>query len=146
MSDYKHIYNSIDNAMRHIQQAQEYCGDAMHLDKESCGTWKKQLKEIEKQVKSCYRNVETKHKKASLKKEEKTTIEKQASRLKKFAEDNQGTIYQQKGYKDRDDYLTQLAEEYDLDEYTVFSLADMLGPNEDFDGLINALEDAADFF
>ena len=86
MSNYKHIYNAIDNAMRHIQQAQEYCNDAMHLDKEACGGWKKQLKEAEKQIKACYKKVESKHKKASLKNEEIEPLEKKSSRLKKVAE------------------------------------------------------------
>ena len=51
------------------------------------------------------------------------------------------SIYEEKGYTDRNDYLTSLAKDYGIDEYTVFALADMLGPNEDFDGLIMALED-----
>lgn len=46
-------------------------------------------------------------------------------------------------YGSRDNYLEGLAEEYGLPVETVFSLADMLGPNEDFDGLISALEDFA---
>jgi hypothetical protein len=86
MSQYKHIYNAIDNAMRQIQQAQEYCHDAMHLDKESCGGWKKQLKDVEKQLKGCYKKVESKHKKASIKNEEVVPMEKKATRLKKVAE------------------------------------------------------------
>lgn len=53
----------------------------------------------------------------------------------------ENTIYQERGYKDRKDYLTNLADEYGVDEYIVFSLADMLGEAEDFDGLINELED-----
>lgn len=44
-------------------------------------------------------------------------------------------------YKDREGYLKSLAEEYGVDLDTVLSLADLLGPSEDFDGLINALED-----
>lgn len=51
-------------------------------------------------------------------------------------------IYQQNGYKDRDDYLTCLAEDYGVPIEDVYSLADMLGENEDFDGLVSALEDA----
>lgn len=50
-------------------------------------------------------------------------------------------IYAQKGYKDRYDYLDSLAEEYGVSKMVVYSLADLLGPSEDFDGLINALED-----
>lgn len=52
------------------------------------------------------------------------------------------SIYQQNGYTDRDDYLTCLAEDYGISLDYVYSLADMLGENEDFDGLVSALEDA----
>ena len=41
----------------------------------------------------------------------------------------------------REQYLRQLADEYGIDELIVFELADVLGENEDYDGLINALED-----
>ena len=51
-------------------------------------------------------------------------------------------IYQQNGYTDRDDYLTCLSEDYEVSIEDVYSLADMLGENEDFDGLVSALEDA----
>ena len=51
-------------------------------------------------------------------------------------------IYQQNGYADRDDYLTCLSEDYGVPIDDVYSLADMLGENEDFDGLVSALEDA----
>ncbi len=44
----------------------------------------------------------------------------------------------------REERLTELAEEYGVPTRTVFYLADILGPNEDEDGLINALEDMAD--
>jgi len=54
---------------------------------------------------------------------------------------NNSDIYKQKGYKDRNEYLDSLAEEYTVSKMVVYSLADMLGPSEDFDGLINALED-----
>lgn len=50
-------------------------------------------------------------------------------------------VYKDKGYKDREDYLDSLADEYGVSRMVVYSLADMLGPSEDFDGLINALED-----
>ena len=52
--------------------------------------------------------------------------------------------YQAHGYANRRDYLESLAQEYPRD--TVFALASMLGPNEDFDGLVTALEDYADEF
>lgn len=41
----------------------------------------------------------------------------------------------------RSAYLKYLAEEYNVDFFTVTSLAEVLGPNEDFDGLVSALED-----
>ena len=50
-------------------------------------------------------------------------------------------IYQQNEYTDRDDYLTCLSEDYGVSIEDVYSLAEMLGENEDFDGLICALED-----
>ena len=50
-------------------------------------------------------------------------------------------IYQQNGYADRDDYLTCLAEDYGVSIESVYSLAEMLGEGEDFDGLVCALED-----
>ena len=51
-------------------------------------------------------------------------------------------IYQENGYKDRKDYLNSMAEEFDIPITVVLSIANMLGPNEDFDGLVSALEDA----
>lgn len=50
-------------------------------------------------------------------------------------------IYQQNEYADRDDYLTCLSGDYGVSINDVYSLAEMLGENEDFDGLICALED-----
>ena len=50
-------------------------------------------------------------------------------------------IYQINGYKNRKEYLFAMAEEYGVDEETVFLMADMLGKDEDFDGLISMLED-----
>lgn len=51
-------------------------------------------------------------------------------------------IYKEKGYKNREDYLKSLVDEFStLDYITIKTLADVLGPNEDFDGLINQLED-----
>ena len=48
-------------------------------------------------------------------------------------------IYQENGYADRDDYLNCLSEDYGVPIEDVFSLAEMLGENEDFDGLVSAL-------
>ena len=41
-------------------------------------------------------------------------------------------------------YLDDLADDYGVDSFVVYSLADILGPNEDHDGLITALGDYAD--
>ena len=51
------------------------------------------------------------------------------------------SIYTDEGYTSRKDYLTCLAEDYEVPVDTVFALACMLGPDEDFDGLVNAIED-----
>ena len=51
--------------------------------------------------------------------------------------------YQANGYQNRRDYLESLAQEYPRD--AVFALASILGPNEDFDGLVIALEDEFDY-
>lgn len=55
-------------------------------------------------------------------------------------------IYQEHGYNSRKDYLQCLAEDYNVPLEVVYSLASMLGPSEDFDGLITALEDAEEMF
>ena len=55
--------------------------------------------------------------------------------------DELGDAYQRNGYKDRDDYLKQLSELYDVDHDLIVEVAELLGPTEDFDGLVIALED-----
>lgn len=50
-------------------------------------------------------------------------------------------VYEKHGYVDRFEYLDHLADEYGVSIELVYGLADMLGPSEDFDGLINALEE-----
>jgi hypothetical protein len=50
-------------------------------------------------------------------------------------------IYQQNGYKDREDYLDSLREDYGE---AVDILTSVLPPSEDFDGLITSLEDMND--
>lgn len=52
--------------------------------------------------------------------------------------------YTENGFVSRRAYLENLAEEYGIDRTTVFAMAQLLGPSEDFDGLVSALEDAAD--
>lgn len=51
-------------------------------------------------------------------------------------------IYQKNGYADRDDYLNCLSEDYGVPIEDVHGLAEILGENEDFDGLVSTLEDA----
>ena len=51
-------------------------------------------------------------------------------------------VYQQNGFTSRQDYLNNLAEEYND---VVFDLADLLGEAEDFDGLVTSLEDYSDY-
>ena len=55
-------------------------------------------------------------------------------------------IYQENGYESRKHYLQCMSEDYDVPLEVVYSLASMLGPNEDMDGLVNALEDAESKF
>jgi hypothetical protein len=53
------------------------------------------------------------------------------------------TIYQENGYASRREYLDSLADDLGLDPRTVYLMAEMLGPSEDFDGLVTSLEDYA---
>ena len=55
-------------------------------------------------------------------------------------------VYVQNGYRDRKDYLQSMAEEYGVSDEKVALLADILGPDEDFDGLVSSLEDLSDEF
>lgn len=50
-------------------------------------------------------------------------------------------VYQKNGYRNRMHYLKSIADDYCLNLSTVLMAANMLGPNEDFDGLISFLED-----
>ncbi|GHV55750.1 hypothetical protein AGMMS49579_19280 [Spirochaetia bacterium] len=51
------------------------------------------------------------------------------------------SVYTQNGYKDREDYLKNLADDWGLELFAVNMVADMLGSSEDFDGLVSELED-----
>ena len=55
----------------------------------------------------------------------------------------ESNIYTEEGYKDRNDYLRGLAGDYGISYNKVKTIADMLGPTEDFDGLVSTLEDMA---
>lgn len=54
-------------------------------------------------------------------------------------------VYQKNGYESREDYLKCMSEDYGVPLEVVKSLADMM-PGEEFDGLINILEDAEGMF
>lgn len=56
------------------------------------------------------------------------------------------SIYEIKGFKDRQDYFEYLADENGIDISVVHAVADMLGEIEDFDGLPITLEDYAFMF
>lgn len=52
------------------------------------------------------------------------------------------TPYIEAGFKDRRSYLASLAEEHGMTQKEVFEIAEILGPEEDFDALIVYLEGA----
>jgi hypothetical protein len=52
-----------------------------------------------------------------------------------------GSPHDPYGGRTRQQYLDDLAKEYDVTRAFVLELASMLGPNEDFDGLVTELED-----
>ncbi len=54
------------------------------------------------------------------------------------------SAYTEQGYQSRRDYLECLAEDFGVPFSTVAAMAAMLGPSEDFDGLVTSLEDYAD--
>lgn len=51
------------------------------------------------------------------------------------------SIYTENGYQNRRDYLDSLADDYGVERATVYAIADLYGPGEDFDGLVTAIED-----
>ena len=55
--------------------------------------------------------------------------------------EHQMSVYKDNGYADRKAYLAELAQDYGR---KVFIFAELLGPNEDFDGLVTSLEDTED--
>jgi len=50
-------------------------------------------------------------------------------------------IYKENGYKDRRDYLENLADEHGISLEEVEIISSVLGPDEDFDGLVTMLDD-----
>lgn len=55
------------------------------------------------------------------------------------------SIYKQNGYNNRGSYLNQMSDDYGVPLETVLELSDLLGPEEDFDGLTSSLEDYEDY-
>ena len=53
-------------------------------------------------------------------------------------------IYTDNGYTDRAEYLFCMADEYGINIDKVELVADLLGPSEDFDGLVTTLQDMQD--
>lgn len=51
--------------------------------------------------------------------------------------------YQEDGAIDRFGYLESLADDHGVEFNMVLTLVDVLGPEEDFDGLVTSLEDLA---
>ena len=54
--------------------------------------------------------------------------------------------YEEDGAFDRYGYLRNLAENYGIDLPTLIDIADLLGAEEDFDGLISTLDDGVEGF
>lgn len=52
--------------------------------------------------------------------------------------------YKENGFKNRNDYLDFLADDYGVSAYQVHVLAQMLGETEDFDGLITSVQDLSE--
>jgi len=53
------------------------------------------------------------------------------------------SIYQENGFSNRAEYLADLADTIGIDLSIVRVMADLLGADEDFDGLVTSLEDYA---
>ena len=55
---------------------------------------------------------------------------------------DENNAYIQNGYESREHYLQCMSDDYGVPIEAVYSLADSLGEDEEFDGLVSALEDA----
>lgn len=49
------------------------------------------------------------------------------------------TVYEDNGYENRAEYLWSLTEDHNVSIETVHLYSGLLGPSEDFDGLVSAL-------
>lgn len=55
-------------------------------------------------------------------------------------------VYVENGYENRKDYLKCMAEDYGVPYGDVVQFAQVMGADEDFDGLITMLEDYSEMF
>jgi len=55
-------------------------------------------------------------------------------------------VYQEKGFKDREEYLESIGEDYDIPAGFIEAMSDVLGESEDFDGLLSSMEDYESMF
>jgi hypothetical protein len=53
--------------------------------------------------------------------------------------DKRSTVYEDNGYKNRTEYLWSLTEDHNVSIGTVHLYSDLMGPSEDFDGLVSSL-------
>jgi hypothetical protein len=51
--------------------------------------------------------------------------------------------YQELGFNNRREYLQSLSDEYGIELLEIIAVAQLLGKNEDFDGLVSFCEDRA---
>ena len=65
---------------------------------------------------------------------------------KKVTAVKEENVYQRNGYANRREYLRGLADDYGVKFSVVVTLAEVLGPNEDFDGLVSELDDYSSMF
>jgi hypothetical protein len=56
------------------------------------------------------------------------------------------SVYIEQGYKNRQDYLENLADDYGVPFKVVAMLAIVLGPSEDFEALVCEVEDYSYYF
>ena len=61
-----------------------------------------------------------------------------------FVSESINAPYEAQGYASREHYLEEIANGYGVDLDVVISMADVLGPDEDFDGLISMIMDFVD--
>jgi Zn-dependent peptidase ImmA (M78 family) len=60
--------------------------------------------------------------------------------------DEEFNSYHEHGFENREEYLQDLSEQYNVPLEVVYETAELFGDNEDFDGLVNAMEDAEIMF